>query len=107
MNDLASLFPEFAEECADIIERLRDTVRGFSEAKDKSQRLDEIARGLHTIKGGAGMFGLTELTQRTHKLESSLSKFKDKPERLSSNNLRNEHANDASERSFPEDGYYS
>lgn len=82
MNDLSDLLLEFSAECQDILAKIRDNLANFGKTGNRLDQLKDIARGIHTIKGSASMFDLKELTQKAHKLENFLQKFKDNPEKL-------------------------
>ena len=65
----AELAATFAEEAGEL---LQDIDRAFSSFEDDPQRgepLDEIARALHTLKGGARTAGIAALGTASHRLE--------------------------------------
>jgi chemotaxis protein histidine kinase CheA len=74
---LRSLVAPFAEEAQEICESVtRALIDGEHLAADPTTReasIDEIARGLHTLKGSAGSLGLADLAMLAHRLEDVLA----------------------------------
>ena len=69
MDDfLAQLLPGFVDESAEIVERLTQHLIELEKAHDKT-RFDDLARGLHTLKGSSATLGLEELSDLAHKME--------------------------------------
>src|SRR5213082_332529 len=69
MDDfLAQLLPGFVDESAEIVERLTQHLIELEKAHDKT-RFDDLARGLHTLKGSAATLGLEELADFAHRME--------------------------------------
>jgi len=83
MDDgLKLLFPEFLQEAYDILANVQATLKQFAVVAEKDQLLESIFRGVHTIKGGCGMFELHEVKEVAHKLENDLGGFRGKVEGL-------------------------
>ena len=77
--DLNEFHGMFFEES---FEALSDMETGLLDLDVGSDELDvdtinTIFRGAHSVKGGSGMFGFTEVTAFTHTLETLLDKFRD------------------------------
>jgi chemosensory pili system protein ChpA (sensor histidine kinase/response regulator) len=78
---VAELLPEdiddeiievFFEEADEILEALEENIHQWSSEPDNRLYLEHMLRGLHTLKGGARLSGLTRLGDETHQFESFL-----------------------------------
>ncbi len=69
------LLQEFHTEVSDIMEGLGDDFMTFEEQIDNLPKdlIDQVFRGLHTIKGNAGFVGLTTMSQLAHAMEDIFS----------------------------------
>src|SRR5690606_6090936 len=65
----------FFEEADEILEALDHSISDWSDERDNRLHLENLLRGLHTLKGGARLAGLTALGDATHELESFLIDF--------------------------------
>jgi chemotaxis protein histidine kinase CheA len=65
---LEQLLPGFVDESAEIVERLTQHLMELEKGFEK-QRFDDVARGLHTLKGSSATLGLEELADLAHKME--------------------------------------
>ena len=68
-SDITEIFFEEADE---ILEELEASINSWTEASDNRLYLEDLLRGLHTLKGGARLAGLIGLGQFTHEFETSL-----------------------------------
>lgn len=74
MADIDTLRPAFFEECEDLLSRMGEGLAQIPEAAER-QDLDavhDVFRAVHSIKGGAGAFGLTTLVNFAHAFETVL-----------------------------------
>ena len=62
----------FFEEADEILEEFDHNLQSWSEDRANSAPLDNLLRGLHTLKGGARLAGLSALGDMTHDYESEL-----------------------------------
>ncbi len=72
-----SIRDTFFEECEELLEAL---VEGLSQMEEDGQNMDVINavfRSVHSIKGGAGAFGLDQLVGFAHTFETVLDKVRD------------------------------
>jgi len=69
-DDLINSFIEEAREHLPIIEA---SLLSLENKPEDPETLNELFRSVHTIKGGAGFFGLNKITELTHGMESLLS----------------------------------
>jgi len=60
----------FAEEASEILENSEVALQDFRRGSGNVERLVELQRLLHTLKGGARMAGLTPMGNLSHSLES-------------------------------------
>ena len=67
----------FAEEASEILEACDQSVARLSARQDEEQALADLQRGLHTLKGGARMAGLSAMGDLSHDLETLLLRMAD------------------------------
>jgi len=77
MSDKESFRQEFYIEAREILEKANaDTLK--AELKPNEARLlNAVFRGIHTIKGGAGMFEMNDIASFCHELEGILNMLRD------------------------------
>ncbi|MCP1200897.1 chemotaxis protein CheA [Notoacmeibacter sp. MSK16QG-6] len=78
--DLDSIKVTFFQECAD---QLAEVEQGFMTLQSDPEEVDcvhAIFRAIHSIKGGAGAFGFTELVEFAHKVENGLDVIRNEPD---------------------------
>jgi chemosensory pili system protein ChpA (sensor histidine kinase/response regulator) len=61
----------FLVEATEILEQIDEPLRSLESQQDRAV-VQEVRRGVHTIKGGAGMVGLPQLRQVAHRMEDLL-----------------------------------
>ncbi|MDR0746992.1 MAG: chemotaxis protein CheA [Helicobacteraceae bacterium] len=66
----------FIEEASEIIEKLDSEILNFEESPTDRAILNELFRGVHTLKGSANSFGFTRLGTFVHKFEDALDYFR-------------------------------
>jgi two-component system chemotaxis sensor kinase CheA len=66
----------FIEEASEIIEKLDTEILNFEESPTDKTILNELFRGVHTLKGSANSFGFTRLGTFVHKFEDALDYFR-------------------------------
>ena len=64
------LIDVFFEEAEEIGEELESNILGWSQEMDNRLYMENLLRGLHTLKGGARLCGLAALGDRVHDFES-------------------------------------
>jgi two-component system chemotaxis sensor kinase CheA len=72
------LFREFLVETRQIIDNVRSSAAKLDTKETSRPLVHDIFRGVHTIKGVAGSFGLFTLAEVSSKLEDSLSLLREK-----------------------------
>ncbi len=73
--DLSQFLPTFYEESFEGIEIMESTLLTLD--SDNKEAIDCIFRAAHSIKGGAGTFGLQKVSDFTHLVETLLDELRD------------------------------
>ncbi|MEM7488469.1 MAG: chemotaxis protein CheA [Pseudomonadota bacterium] len=71
-DPMAQVRAGFFEECRELLEALEAGLLSVQEGAEDDDTVDAIFRSVHTIKGGAGAFGLAPLTAFAHHVETVL-----------------------------------
>jgi two-component system, chemotaxis family, sensor kinase CheA len=66
---LENLLAGFVDEAQEIYERVARSMMELEKAPAQGPSFDELARGLHTLKGSAATLGLEELADFAHRME--------------------------------------
>ena len=77
----------FIEEAGEIVEKLDVDIIRFEENSNDFNLLNEIFRGVHTLKGNANAFGFTRLGEFVHHFEDLLDYYRSTKESIEANNL--------------------
>lgn len=77
----------FIEEAGEIIEKLDINIIRFEEESNDFELLNEIFRGVHTLKGNANAFGFTRLGEFVHHFEDLLDYYRSTKEPIEEKNL--------------------
>lgn len=77
----------FIEEAGEIIEKLDIDIIRFEEESNDIDLLNEIFRGVHTLKGNANAFGFTRLGEFVHHFEDLLDHYRSTQEKIEVHNL--------------------
>lgn len=72
MDPLAELKQTFFQECEELLGALELKLQALDEGSTDSEDVNAAFRAIHSIKGGAGAFGCTELVSFAHVFEASL-----------------------------------
>ncbi|WP_338422346.1 chemotaxis protein CheA [Acetobacter musti] len=72
MDDLDSIRPIFFEECAEQLTELERALARLENGEADHDTVNAAFRAVHSIKGGAGSFGMTELVRFAHIFETAL-----------------------------------
>ncbi|WCP66034.1 chemotaxis protein CheA [Vibrio tubiashii] len=77
MSDLERAMRVFINESLELTDDIEQALLDKGLLKDNfAEWIDELFRGVHTIKGSAGLFGLDEVTTLTHVIESLLDQVR-------------------------------
>lgn len=74
--DMSQFFQVFFDETEELLAEMEKLLLAIDVSSPDPEDLNAIFRAAHSIKGGAGTFGLTDLTDVTHVLESLLDKIR-------------------------------
>lgn len=77
----------FIEEAGEIIEKLDINILRFEENSTDFDLLNEIFRGVHTLKGNANAFGFTRLGEFVHHFEDVLDHYRNTHEAIEAEHL--------------------
>ncbi|AXC50705.1 chemotaxis protein CheA [Paracoccus suum] len=76
-NDpMAEIRASFFVECEDLLESLQDALAAMEGGTDDGETVHIVFRAVHSIKGGAGAFGLNDLVAFAHRLETVLDELR-------------------------------
>ncbi|MGB2926090.1 MAG: Hpt domain-containing protein [Limnothrix sp.] len=67
----------FIEEAKEHLETLEQGILELSEVIHDSERVNELFRAAHSVKGGAAMLGYTSIQKTAHRLEDAFKIFKE------------------------------
>ena len=76
MMDINKLRDIFIEEANEIIEKLDVDIINFEEDPENKELLNELFRGVHTLKGSANSFGFGRLGEFVHHFEDALDYYR-------------------------------
>jgi two-component system chemotaxis sensor kinase CheA len=74
--DLSQFYQVFFEEASEHLASMESLLLGLDVADPSMDDLNAIFRAAHSVKGGAGTFGFTDMTEVTHILETLLDKLR-------------------------------
>ena len=74
--DMSQFYQVFFDETEELLAEMEKLLLAVDVGAPDSEDLNAIFRAAHSIKGGAATFGLTDLTEVTHVLESLLDKIR-------------------------------
>ena len=66
----------FFQECEDLLEAMNDGFRLMADDQHEMETVHAVFRAVHSIKGGAGAFGLDALVDFAHHFETALDKLR-------------------------------
>jgi len=74
--DLSQFYQVFFEEAGEHLASMESLLLALNVSDPDMDELNAIFRAAHSIKGGAGTFGFTDMTEVTHILETLLDKLR-------------------------------
>lgn len=74
--DMSQFFQVFFEEAEEHLTEMESLLLSIDPAAATGEELNAIFRAAHSIKGGSGTFGFTDMTAVTHELESLLDRVR-------------------------------
>ena len=85
--DINKLKEIFIEEANEIIEKLDIDIINFEENPDDKELLNELFRGVHTLKGSANSFGFSKLGEFVHNFEDVLDYYRTSDENVNTQSI--------------------
>ncbi len=77
MDPMAEIRASFFIECEELLEALQDGLQSLEENnEDDGETINIVFRAVHSIKGGAGAFGLEPLVRFAHRYETALDEVR-------------------------------
>jgi two-component system, chemotaxis family, sensor kinase CheA len=74
--DMSQFFQAFFDETEELLAEMEKLLLAIDVASPDTEDLNAIFRAAHSIKGGAATFGLNDLTEVTHVLETLLDRIR-------------------------------
>lgn len=71
-DPMAEIRASFFVECEELLESLQDGLQIMDDGEADDETINVVFRAVHSIKGGAGAFGLEDLVRFAHQFESAL-----------------------------------
>src|SRR5659263_125370 len=81
--DTSQYMSMFLEESMENLQTLNEALLTLEQQPENIDKLNEIFRVAHTIKGMAATMGYTQMAELTHKMEDVLSKFREGKRKIS------------------------
>ncbi len=75
-DPMAEIRASFFVECEELLESLQDALSDMDEGNHDSETINIVFRAVHSIKGGAGAFGLNALVAFAHRYETVLDELR-------------------------------
>ncbi|MDW3221884.1 MAG: chemotaxis protein CheA [Paracoccaceae bacterium] len=76
-NDpMAEIRASFFIECEELLEALQDGLQSLDDGDEDPETINVVFRAVHSIKGGAGAFGLEALVRFAHRFETVLDEVR-------------------------------
>jgi two-component system chemotaxis sensor kinase CheA len=76
-NDpMAEIRASFFIECEELLEALQDGLQQLEDGDSDAETINIVFRAVHSIKGGAGAFGLEQLVRFAHRYETVLDEVR-------------------------------
>ena len=72
MSDLDEFKATYFDECSELLIELEEQFVAIEEGDKSSDRMNAVFRAIHSVKGGAGAFGFTQLVGFAHEFETLL-----------------------------------
>lgn len=82
-----SIRDTFFEECEDLLEALTEGLEAMDNGVRDTETVNALFRAVHSIKGGAGAFGLDTVVDFAHKVETLLDEIRSDRQEVDENLL--------------------
>ncbi|MEI8394122.1 MAG: Hpt domain-containing protein [Rhodospirillaceae bacterium] len=74
--ELAKLKQMFFGECDDYLSSANEHLNALEDSNDQAGALNALFRAVHSIKGGAGAFGIDDLAELSHLFETFMDSLR-------------------------------
>ena len=71
-DPMAEIRASFFIECEELLEAMQDGLQQLDDGADDPETINVVFRAVHSIKGGAGAFGLEQMVRFAHRFETVL-----------------------------------
>ena len=71
-DPMAEIRASFFVECEELLEAMQDSLQSMDDGDDDPETINVVFRAVHSIKGGAGAFGLDQIVRFAHRFETVL-----------------------------------
>ncbi len=75
-DPMAEIRASFFVECEELLEAMQDGLQMMEDGEGDSETVNIVFRAVHSIKGGAGAFGLDDLVAFAHKFETAMDEVR-------------------------------
>ena len=75
-DPMAEIRASFFVECEELLEAMQDGLQMMEEGDGDVETVNIVFRAVHSIKGGAGAFGLDDLVAFAHKFETAMDEVR-------------------------------
>ena len=76
LDPMAEIRASFFIECEELLESLQDALATMGNGEHDNETINVVFRAVHSIKGGAGAFGLKDLVAFAHRYETVLDELR-------------------------------
>lgn len=76
LDPMTEIRASFFVECEELLESLQDALGVMNEGAHDNETINVVFRAVHSIKGGAGAFGLNDLVAFAHRYETVLDELR-------------------------------
>ena len=76
MDQMEEIRETFFQECEELLEELESGLMALDEGTGDDETVNAMFRAVHSIKGGAGAFGLDDLVRFAHRFETTLDEVR-------------------------------
>ena len=76
-DPMQEIMASFFVECEELLEALLDALQLMTDGEDDGETINVAFRSVHSIKGGAGAFGLDDLVSFAHQFETVMDHCRD------------------------------
>ncbi|WP_299875597.1 chemotaxis protein CheA [uncultured Sulfitobacter sp.] len=76
IDPMAEIRASFFIECEELLEALQDSLQTMDDGEGDGETINIVFRAVHSIKGGAGAFGLEDLVRFAHRYETVLDEVR-------------------------------